>query len=64
MKAPVRSTTAAGEPWVTTVAASTLRGTGFALAGQINSPARIDGNYPVLEGFITKPLAFSGPHYG
>ena len=62
---PGPSTTAAGEPWVTTVAASTLESTGFALAGQGSiHPRKIDGNYPVLEGFITKPLAFSGPITG
>jgi subtilisin family serine protease len=58
---PGPGSTAAGEPWVTSVAASTVRGTGFALAGVINSPGSVSGSYPVLEGAITKPLGFSGP---
>lgn len=58
---PGPGSTAAGEPWVTSVGASTLTGTGFALAAKINSPAAVAGNYPALEGAITKPLAASGP---
>ncbi len=61
---PGPETTAAGEPWVTSVAASTQNGTAFALAAKINSPAAIAGNYPALEGAITKPLAESGPVTG
>ncbi len=53
--------TAAGEPWVTSVAASTMDGKAFALAARINSPASVAGSYPALEGAITKPLALSGP---
>ncbi len=58
---PGPGTTNAGEPWVTTVAASTLAGTGFTLAARVNSPAAVAGDYPALEGAITKPLAESGP---
>lgn len=53
--------TSAGEPWVTSVAASTLSGTGFALAARVNSPAAVAGSYAALEGAITKALAASGP---
>ncbi len=58
---PGPESTAAGEPWVTSVGASTLTGTGFALAAAINSPGSVAGNYPALEGAITKSLAVSGP---
>jgi len=58
---PGPGSTAAGEPWVTTVAASTHTGTGFALAARINSPAPVAGDFPALEGAITKPLAETGP---
>lgn len=58
---PGPGSTAAGEPWVTSVAASTLSGTGFALAAKINSPASVAGNYAALEGAITRPLAETGP---
>ncbi len=58
---PGPGSTAAGEPWVTTVGASTHKGTAFALAARINSPASVAGDYPALEGAITQPLAVSGP---
>ncbi len=57
---PGFATTNAGEPWVTSVAASTLDGTGFALAVTVNTPASVAGEYTALEGVITQPLAFSG----
>ena len=53
--------TNAGEPWVTTVAASTASGTGFGLAAVVNSPAAVAGSYAALEGAITKPLIETGP---
>ncbi len=58
---PGVGTTPAGEPWVTTVGASTLSGTGFALAAKVNAPASVAGDYPALEGAITRPLTLSGP---
>lgn len=58
---PGPETTAAGEPWVTTVAASTLRGTGFAQATRINSPPAVAGEYPSLESGISKSLQETGP---
>jgi len=58
---PGPGSTAAGEPWVTSVAASTVKGTGFALAARINSPAPVAGDFPALEGAITKPLSETGP---
>jgi subtilisin family serine protease len=58
---PGPSTTNAGEPWVTTVAASTLTGTGFANATRVNSPASLAGDYPSLEGGFTKQLRETGP---
>jgi subtilisin family serine protease len=57
-------TTAAGEPWVMTVGASTHRGTGFAQATRVNSPASIAGDYPSFEGAITKALSETGPITG
>ncbi len=57
---PGFGTTNAGEPWVTTVAASTTDGVLFTLAAGINSPASVAGNYSSLEGAITQPLADSG----
>ncbi len=56
---PGVSTSAAGEPWNTTVAASTQRGTSFAQATRINAPANVAGDYPSLEGAITQPLVDS-----
>ncbi len=58
---PGPATTNAGEPWVTSVGASTLDGTAFALAATINSPASVAGDYAALEGAITRPLLDSGP---
>ncbi|MBT8100610.1 MAG: S8 family serine peptidase, partial [Gammaproteobacteria bacterium] len=58
---PAPFTTNAGAPWVTSVAASTLDGTGFALAATVNSPAAVAGDYAALEGAITKSLIESGP---
>ncbi len=57
---PGFQTTNAGSPWVTSVAASTASGTGFALAAAINAPAAVAGDYPALEGGITRPLLDSG----
>ena len=57
---PGASSTNAGEPWVTTVAASTQRGDAFALATAVNAPEAVAGTYPSLEGAITMPLADSG----
>ena len=57
---PGFGTTNAGEPWVTTVAASTTDGVRFALGAGINSPASVAGTYEYLEGAITQPLADSG----
>jgi subtilisin family serine protease len=50
----------AGEPWVTSVGASTHRGSIFVLGTAINAPAAVAGNYPSPEGFITQPLSESG----
>ena len=58
---PGPATTAAGEPWVTSVGASTHSGTAFAQSTRVNSPSSVAGTYPSLEGAITKPLAFTGP---
>jgi hypothetical protein len=57
---PGESTSAAGEPWNITVAASTQSGTAFAQATSINSPVDVAGDYPSLEGAITQPLVDSG----
>ncbi|MEZ5499783.1 MAG: S8 family serine peptidase [Steroidobacteraceae bacterium] len=58
---PAPETVAAGEPWVTSVAASTQDGTAFAQAMSVNSPANVAGEYASLEGAITAPLALTGP---
>ncbi|HET8692400.1 MAG TPA: S8 family serine peptidase [Steroidobacteraceae bacterium] len=58
---PGPETTAAGEPWVTTVAASTLSGPLFTLAAKVNSPASVAGNYGALESAISKSLQETGP---
>ncbi len=58
---PGFQTTNAGEPWVTSVAASTADGTAFALAASVNSPASVAGDYTAIEGAITGPLAVLGP---
>ncbi|MEO0345764.1 MAG: S8 family serine peptidase [Pseudomonadota bacterium] len=57
---PGFGTTNAGEPWVTTVAASTTDGVRFALGADINSPSSVAGVYEYVEGAITRPLADSG----
>ena len=61
---PGPSTTAAGEPWVTTVAASTHVGTAFANGTKVNSPAAVAGTYASLEGGFTAPLVDVGPLTG
>jgi len=58
---PGPSSTNAGEPWVTTVAASTHRGRAFVNAVRINSPASVVGDYASLEGATTTPLSVTGP---
>jgi hypothetical protein len=58
---PGPQTTAAGEPWVTTVAASTQRGKSFAQATRINSPKKVAGDYASLESSISKSLQETGP---
>lgn len=57
---PGFATTNAGEPWVTSVAASTTDGPLFALAARINAPDSVAGDYAALEGAITQPLLESG----
>lgn len=58
---PDPETSAAGEPWAISVAASTTNGRAFTDATRVNSPASIAGDYSSLEGAITEPLAFTGP---
>lgn len=58
---PTPGSTAAGEPWVTTVAASTHNGQAFANATRVNAPASLAGNLPSLEGATTAPLVITGP---
>ena len=58
---PGPSTTAAGEPWVMTVGASTHSGKAFANATLINSPASVAGRFASLEGAITRSLQETGP---
>ena len=58
---PGFQTTNAGEPWSTSVAASTADGRVFALAARVNSPASVAGDYTALEGAITGGLATLGP---
>ena len=58
---PGPETTAAGEPWVTTVAASTLRGTLHVNGTVVNSPAAVAGTYPSLESAVSKSLQETGP---
>ena len=57
---PGFATTNAGEPWVTSVAASTHSGIAYAIAMTVNSPANVAGDYTALEGAITQPLSVSG----
>ena len=58
---PGPESTAAGEPWVTTVAASTLGGPLFANVTDVNSPASVAGAYSSLESGISKSLQETGP---
>lgn len=58
---PGFATTNAGEPWVTSVAASTADGTLFTTAARVNAPASLAGDYPAIEGVITGPLSELGP---
>jgi subtilisin family serine protease len=57
---PDPETTAAGEPWVTTVAASTLRGTLYVNGTIVNSPAAVAGTYTSLESAVSKSLQETG----
>lgn len=57
---PAPETTAAGEPWVTSVAASTQAGRAFANAAVVNAPEEVAGKYASDEGAITLPLSVSG----
>ena len=57
---PGFGTTPAGEPWVTTVAASTTDGPQFVPAARINSPESVAGDYDALEGAFTLPLSENG----
>ncbi|MEO0580554.1 MAG: PA domain-containing protein, partial [Pseudomonadota bacterium] len=58
---PGFQTTNAGEPWSTSVAASTTDGPAFVLGVTVNAPASVAGEYPALEGAITGSLAALGP---
>ena len=58
---PGPETTAAGEPWVTSVAASTHRGTLYSTATRVNSPRSLVGELPSLESGISKSLQETGP---
>ena len=53
---PAAGTVDAGEPWVMTVAASTHSGQAFAISTRVTTPAAVAGDYPSIEGAITKPL--------
>lgn len=57
---PGPETTAAGEPWVTSVAASTLSGPLFTNVITVNSPASVAGDYSSLESGISKSLQETG----
>ncbi|MEO0574288.1 MAG: S8 family serine peptidase [Pseudomonadota bacterium] len=57
---PGFATINAGEPWVTSVAASTTDGPALTLGAGINAPASVAGNYTAVEGAITQPLSVSG----
>jgi subtilisin family serine protease len=58
---PGPETTAAGEPWVTSVAASSHAGPLFANATEVNSPKSVAGTYASLESGISKSLQETGP---
>jgi len=57
---PGAGSTAAGEPWVTTVAASTTSGQAFTTATRVVAPVAVAGDYASLEGAIPKSLVDSG----
>ena len=61
---PDAGSTNAGEPWVTSVAASTLTGTGYALVVSVFSPPSVAGDYPFTEANFTLPLSVGGPVSG
>ena len=61
---PDAGSTNAGEPWVTSVAASTLTGTGYALGVSVFSPPSVAGDYPFTEANFTLPLSVGGPVSG
>ena len=61
---PGFATTNAGEPWVTSVAASTTDGQFFVFGMRVNGPASVAGNYRAVEGGITAPLSTTGPVTG
>ncbi|MEL6301581.1 MAG: S8 family serine peptidase [Pseudomonadota bacterium] len=54
---PGFATTNAGEPWVTTVGASTSDGVIFAQGVRINEPSDLAGDLAATEGVITQPLS-------
>lgn len=57
---PRPSSTNAGSPWVTTVAASTQTGEAFSLAALVQEPPTVAGGYPAVEGAVTQPLSAVG----
>lgn len=61
---PGFATTNAGEPWVTSVAASTTDGTAFVFGIRVDEPASVAGTYRAVEGDITEPLFITGPITG
>jgi hypothetical protein len=54
----------AGVPWITSVGAATRDGILTTLALRVNSPAGIAGDYPAIEGAITKSLKATGTFSG
>ncbi len=61
---PGFATTNAGEPWVTSVAASTTDGPALVLGIRVNEPASVAGTYRAVEGAITTALSVTGPITG
>ena len=63
---PGFATTNAGEPWVTSVGASTTDGSLFSLGADVtvNAPASQAGTLEALEGDITRSLSETGPVSG
>jgi hypothetical protein len=57
---PGPATTDAGEPWVTSVGASTTDGLQFVSVLRVNEPESVAGDYGYLEGTFTQPLIESG----